>query len=229
MIGNFLEAILSAVIMFITTAVLPNLFLNILQIKLEVALISAIISTIMLCILMLVRFLWRRIKHFESLESHTFKKALSGHYKEMRLYSINGRAWANLFEQNTCTVTKCTIFIRSYIEKTPSEERQKRYELERSEAIKIWKGFKESKRIGQLFIYEYDHLSDHYYAILDETVLITGLNDFCDDNSTGQVGDPDSRFVYADGSENSDQIKKYIRNFETFKQYYKDHILYDNC
>lgn len=217
---KIIEYFLSAFIMFISTAVIPNLFISILQVSWNVAVLAAFASTITLAILIIIRHLLHRIFFLERQ-----REDLSGDYEELMVYSINGRAWADVVGRNTCRVTRCTLFIRRYIEGLGERNR---YESEMHEAIALWKSFKQSGRIAQLYIYEYDHISDHFYAIFDNSLVVTGLNHFDSSDSTGQYGDRRPHQIHADSPENIELIQKYKADFKNKLEYYKDKIIYDS-
>lgn len=213
-------SILSALIIFLSTALIPNLLLSILQVSWNVSVLAACICIITLAFLILIRYFLQRIYSFEKQRND-----LSGKYKELMIYSINGRAWADAFEQSKWEVVRCTLFIRDYIDGFGEKDR---YEAEMNEALELWKHFLRIGRISQLCIYKYDHILDHFYAVFDEALLVTGLNNFSLHDSTGQLPDKQPRRIRADSIENIDLIKKYRENFNSLKEHYHSKKIYDS-
>ncbi len=211
---------ISGVIMFLSTAVIPNLIISILQVNWDVAILAAFVSTFFLLLLILIRHLLQRIAQLKAQQED-----FSGQYEEVLIYSINGRAWADIFQRNTCRVIKCTLFVRKYIEGFGEKSR---YETERTEAIEIWKDLLNEGRIAQLYIYEYDHISDHFYAVFDESLVVTGLNSFVSSDSTGQYGDRHPYQIHADSPEKTALIKKYKNNFKNLQEHYNEHQIYNS-
>lgn len=205
--------IIEVPILFISTAIIPNMLISIMQITINTALLSAAVASVVLLILLLIK--KNLILSHENRRLKEIPKALEPHYDELKLYSINGRAWASYFEQSGIRVDHCIIFIRDNVGRLSDKER---YDKEKEESIKCWKAMCAAGKIGTLIIYRYTHISDHYFAVLDDKVLITGLNNFNKLDSTGQSGDPSPKFIYRD--EDPELIKKYKEHFENYVQFY---------
>lgn len=204
---------ISMIIVFCSTAVLPNLLVFILQIDFNVAVLSAIVSVVTILILWLVQ----QNLALKKGQNATHASVLAKHYHTVRIYAINGRYWADLVDKSSqFEATNCIILIRKYIDGLCDKQR---YMQETQESIAVWKKMREERKIGSLTIYEYEHMPDHYFAVLDNKVLVTGLNDFCDLDSTGQLGDRDSKFVF--DSEDKKLIEKYVRHFDNYVEHYK--------
>lgn len=214
---------ISLAIIFITTAVIPNMLIYIFQFSFNTAVVAAAISAITLIFLKLIQ----ENQELKIKSKRKHEVVLSKNYHEVSIYAINGRRWADLVSKSdTFHADKCTILIRKCTKGLCDETR---YRQETDESIEIWKQMQKRGKINQLEIYEYLHLSDHYFAVFDKEVLITGLNNFSTNDSTGQNGDHDSQFLFSsDSPKDSDIIEKYYQHFLNYVRHYKSHKLYDS-
>ena len=208
---------ITLIIVFISTAVFPNLLLYILQIDFNVAIGAAFVSAVTLVILSLIQ----QNLALKKAKNRNNTDALMKRYNTVRIYAINGRYWADIMQANPkLEATNCIILIRKHIDGLCDKTR---YIQETQESINLWREFKKEGRIGNLTIYEYTHIPDHYFAILDKKVLITGLNDLCTLDSTGQLGDRDAKLVFS--PDDKRLIAKYIHHFDNYVEHYKENQL----
>lgn len=140
----------------------------------------------------------------------------------VKLYTINSRYWANVFESQKYEVDECTVFLRNYV-KTNLKDAKRKFDEEREEAIAVWKKLYCKGQIKNLRIYEYDHLSDLYYGIIDDECVYSSFNLFDDNNSTGQTDDVDPVIFCKD--EHKSAFKKYMDHFQNMQEHYSSNII----
>lgn len=209
-----LEKSISAVIVFITSIVVPNIISNFINNNLFIYLITAIISLLLLVILYLVK-----------LVITTYvKKHLNSSYTTMRLYAISSSHWCDLFFNENIHVQKCIILVRSYIDNMGISEES--YNEEINNAKNRWIELLHNGKINQLTIYLYKNIPDIYYCILDDKVLFSGLNCYDSLDSTGQYGNRKAQEYYY--KHDKDIIDSYIKHFDNYVTKYSSSVIYDS-
>lgn len=180
----------------------------------------------LICILLVVIFeLINIINRLNSRNEETSKE-IKGQYDELCLFAINGRGWAQILSDSEFYAKKCTVMIREFIP-IAGEEKRQRYSEEVRETIALFKKMKSEQKIGNLEIYEYDYISDVYYLLLDKEKLYWGLNQFSDNDSTGQWGNRDYRVVLS--KNDSKMVEEFYQKFINCKERYKERHLVGDC
>lgn len=223
---NKIVDLLSIIIMFIGTSLLPNFISNLLGNRINENILSAIVAVVILIILYLVKKVLQNSneQNFES-SSADFSALYGRKFTTIRLYSINSRYWVGQFKDYDISAERCSILVRKHMDNLGDKSR---YEKDSDDAMTIWKRLHTEGKIKELKIYEYDHLSDNYYMILDDQALIVGLNNFSKADSTGQDGSRKPRFITASSRSNSEEIKAYIEHFDNYVKYYRKNTKFDS-
>lgn len=211
---ELLDKLISTLIVFITTIIVPKIISNFINDDLFIYLITAVISLLLLIILYLIKLL---------LTSCT-KNHLKSSYKTMRLYSISSSLWCDLFFNENIHVEKCIILIRSYIDNIGVSEDA--YKKEVDNAKKRWIELLHKGRINQLIIYSYKNIPDIYYCILDNKILFSGLNCYDSLDSTGQYGNRKAQVFHY--KRDREIIENYIKHFDNYVQNYSSSIIYNS-
>lgn len=146
------------------------------------------------------------------------------HVQNLRIYSISSAYWYDIISSmEGLTVDKCTILIRdNYNLNSQSFKNEVRL------TIKKWETLLQSKRIKQLTILQYNHISDTNYLLVDNVALVIGTNQFDDSDSTGQHGDRHPLHIFADTPKKQNYIEKYINQFINYQRYYSNNVIYDS-
>lgn len=211
---QLIDKLISGLIVFISTIIVPNMISNFVDNNIFVYLITLIISLLLVIILYL-------LKHL--LYNYT-KNHLKKHYDTMRLYCISSSYWCDVFSNQNIHVKKCIILTRAYIDNIGVSKES--YDHEISTAIERWKKLLHEGRISQLTIYSYNNIPDLYYCILDNTVVYSGLIHYDQLDSTGQYGIRKPQ-IFKSKSDN-EVIQSYINQFDNYIKKYSSSIIYDS-
>ena len=149
---QLIDKLTSALIVFISTVIVPNMIANFIRNNIFVYFITLIISLLLVLILYLLK---------QLLYNYT-KNHLKNHYDTVRLYCISSSYWCDIFSNQNIHINKCIILTRAYINDIGISK--KSYDHEVNNAIERWKKLLHEGRISQLKIYSYniDQGGDEY-------------------------------------------------------------------
>lgn len=211
---ELLDKLISILIVFITTIIVPDIISNFINDNLFIYLITAVISLLLLVILYLIKLLLT-----------TYVKIhLKSSYGTMRLYAISSSFWCELFSNENIHVDKCIILVRSYISNIGISKNS--YEKEVENSKNRWIKLLHEGRINQLTIYSYKNIPDIYYCILDNKIMFSGLNYYNSLDSTGQYGTRKPQVFHY--KHDKEIINNYIKHFDNYVQIYSSSIIYDS-
>lgn len=211
---ELLDKLISALVVFITTIIAPNIISNFIKDNLFIYLLTAVISLLLLIILYLIKLLLT-----------TYVKIhLKSSYKTMRLYAISSSFWCDLFSNENIHVEKCVILVRSYIDKIGVSKDS--YDKEVDNSKNRWIKLLHEGRINQLRIYSYESIPDIYYCILDNKILFSGLNCYDALDSTGQYGNRKAQVFHY--KRDKEIIENYIKHFDNYVQNHSSSVIYDS-
>lgn len=217
--NTWLSNVVAIIITFLGTSLIPNFLSNLVGVNVNLNLLAAIVATVVMVFFILVKAL------IEPKEETQFAVS-SKEFKVIRIYAISSRYWVKEFVRTKIKTDNCIILVRGYEERFCDFER---YQKELKEAVSIWKEQVTCGNIKKLKIYSYDHIPDHYFTILDEQLLYTGLNVFSQTDSTGQDGHNATRTIASSASDiDKKEIQTYISQFENYEKKYANNIIYDS-
>lgn len=235
---EYIIAGISYIIMLLSTTFLPDLIGDHFLTSIEKKEIGIIVGTSLLIIFILIKYILDRsidkssdnTNHVENPDELSTKSDIDSsetdkdkifkltHIHTFRLYAISSAYWVDLISSmENIYIDQCTILIRKVNNFTT-----KKYEEEVNLSIEKWRRLKDQGKITRLEILEYQHIPDIYYAIFDQTAVVTGLNYFDSLDSTGQHGQRDSLYIFADTTEKTKIVNSYIAQFENYIQTIKE-------
>ncbi len=221
--------ILAVVITFLTTTFFPELLSSLLDFDINITIVAGFASAVTLLVLLLVKKIisQREIIYHQRLSNPQERLIAKGKFNRLRLYAISSRMWISIISQQAnIYIGRCIILVKS---KNLITKDGDRYDKELNDAINEWKRLVSEGKIGQLIIYEYNHIPDIFFAVFDDYALITGLNKFDANDSNEQSGDNSPAFFFSeDGGMSPVLIEKYTKHFDNYIEHYNKNSIFDN-
>lgn len=207
----------------ISTTFLPDLILSLFSLKIETKKISIIIAVLLLIILILIRYILENRKKLSN-SSRVKDYIQNNTINNFKLYAISSAYWQDFISSiDGVNIKNCTILIRNN-----SQLETDIFRAEVESTITKWKRLRQDGKIQRLIIVTYDHIPDNFFALIDDKIVITGLNDFDPKDSTQQYGSRNPQHIFYDQSEAKSIIKMYNKHFENYVNKYRHNTIYDS-
>ncbi len=220
-----LTIIISYAITIITSIFIPELLISLFDLSIDVKILGLIFSVLILIIFILTRHIINKKQPNENSDEEKAKNILASHQIEnFKLYAISSAYWQDVLNSiENINIKNCTILIRKN-DSLNSEI----YENEVARTIEKWKVLRIQGKIHSLKIIAYNHIPDHYFALFDKTVIVTGFNNFDETDSTQQYGSRNAHYIFNDDAENDKIIEAFDEHFENYVLQYKNNLVYDS-
>ncbi len=145
--------------------------------------------------------------------------------EKLRIYSMstsNILAFfnTNFFNRENIKIEECQILMRYTSDNFFNNEK---YKSEIQATINLWKHLVDSNKIMHLTIIGYDNIPDHYSIILDDAVVFTDVFNFAKLELNGQTMTFNPMFFTKNNNLHVEIIKRYIKQFDNYFEYYKSH------
>ncbi len=210
---------------FICADFIPDLILRMLNFSLWGYVITIALAILILIILLLVRYILENkipvnyediieIKHW--LQDSTIETLL--------IYATSSAFWLDSISSiKNVHIKQCTVLIRNV-----RELNSEAYQEEVNRTVDKWKEMRNNNIIEELKIYEFNHIPDHYYGIIDDKILLTGVNVFDENDSTLQYGGREPQTFFDNSDSGKTVIESYKKQFLNYLERYKNNLIYDS-
>ncbi len=210
---------------FLSADFIPDMILGMLNFNLWGYVITIIFSILLLIVLLLIRYILENripVNYADIIEIKHWLK--DNTVETFFIYAISSAFWLDTISSiDNIHIKQCIVFIRNV-----KELNSDTYKDEVDRTINKWKELRNNNVIEDLKIYEYNHIPDHYYGIIDDKILLTGVNIFDKKDSTLQYGHREPQAFFNNSDAGNQAIESYKRQFLNYLERYKNNLVYNS-
>lgn len=220
-----LIVIIGYIITFICADFIPDLILTMMNFNIWGYILVVAFSILLLIILLQSKHILENKVPVNYVDIIEIKQWLENNTIEtLSIYATSSAYWLDTISNlKNIHINKCVVLIRN-----TSELTSEGYSKEVRRTIEKWKKLRHENVIDDLKIYEFNHIPDHYYAIVDDKLLLTGVNIFDKNDSTLQYGSRGPQTFFNNSDRGKAAIESYKKQFENYLEKYKNNSVYDS-